>query len=134
NNEKFIPGFTSAYFNMSAEKAFLQHFPQDKRWQNEYDMTLEEFDAQPVYSQSYFKTWTHGITHQVKYLKRGFLDSYWVKFRSKSEIRTLNAGGRLTLPFIRFGDYYLLCISPAQKGGITRIIINDEVTLAYINK
>ncbi|MBN2524618.1 MAG: hypothetical protein JXB24_15210, partial [Bacteroidales bacterium] len=28
NNEKFIPGFTSAYFNMSAEKAFLQHFPQ----------------------------------------------------------------------------------------------------------
>jgi hypothetical protein len=133
----FIPHYTSAYFAIPVEKAFLQHYPVNVRWQNEYTMTKKEFDAQPLFDRSYFTTWTYGFFNENKLLKRGFLYSEWLHFKSKTAVYSIQACGehiQIALPFLRFGNNYLCGISPGEKGEFVNIIVNNEITLTYINK
>jgi hypothetical protein len=133
--EIFVHHYTSAYFDMPAEKAFLQHYPEETRWQNEYSMTKEEFDAQPLFDRSYFTTWTYGFFFQKKNLKTRFLCSEWLHFKSKTSVHSLYAcGGQISLPFLRIGKNYLCCISPGKKDKPVNILVNNEVLLTYLNK
>jgi hypothetical protein len=133
--EIFVPHYTSAYFAIPVEKIFLQHYPLESRWQNEYCMTKEEFDAQPLYDRSFFTNWINGLYFQNKWQKMGFLSSIWLKFNSKTEIYSVSIGGKqIAMPFLRLGNNYLCCITPGKKRKPFNVILNNNAVLTYINK
>ncbi|HPR31819.1 MAG TPA: transglutaminase domain-containing protein [Prolixibacteraceae bacterium] len=133
NQSEFIPFFTSAWFNLSAERCFLQHYPMEAAWQKEYPMTFDAFDAQPLYSASYFTTWTDGITQQNKVLRKGFLCSCWIRFESRTPIRSIEImGTSRSFPLLRMGNDYLFGFDPGKKGNLQKLCINSTAIVTYL--
>lgn len=132
---EFVRDFTSGYFDVPIEKIFLQHYPKDLYWQNQYNMTKKEFDNLPLYDRSYFKTWTHGLYRGKKYLRKGLFCSVWYSFKSVSDINSISITGKqIAMPLLRLGNNYFSCFTLGMKDSLASVILNNEVILTYINK
>jgi hypothetical protein len=131
----FIQCFSGGYFNMSAEKMFLQHYPIGERWHRDYTMSPDEFDIQPLYHGAFFVSRIDGFNKLNKHLTKGFLNSLWIRFESTSRFESLYVRDKhLTFPPIRIGRQYILGVSPREKGDTIHLMSNKVRILSYIEK
>lgn len=134
DKKAFIPHFTSAFFNMSAQKAFLQHYPEEIRWLNEAGRSKTDFENQPIYHRSYFTQYIIEINQTSNYIKRNLFGRVPVRIQSSLVIHSIGIDSSSKL-FTKseIDSVHKAKFNPSKNNHTVSIYVNGHQLVSYLN-
>lgn len=131
----FVSSFTSAYFNMSAEWTFLQHYPQKECWQKEIGRTKTEFENQAIYHRSFFTQYIREINQTNKYIKWNLFGAIPICIKSSLAIHSIRLGSvTKTFSQKKIDITHSAKFRLSKDDHIISLYVNNRQIVSYLNK